>query len=246
MQHGGIKRAWVTVSGLGELERYGLWALLAAFVLAAGFLAREISNPRPGEFGRVQLASMSSRSTLLRASRDTLASEESSAAEDEESRPGEGLAAAQPAPAGAHFDFFEPPIRLPGQGRRAIPRPPHDQSKAGTVVVQKGDTLTGIAARELGSDQDWKRILAANPGLDPRRLRPGQTLRMPGRVLESAAATPPPTGGRTYRVRSRDTLESIARHFYGSGQRWKEILEANRERIASPEALRVGAEILIP
>lgn len=46
-------------------------------------------------------------------------------------------------------------------------------------VVQKNDVLEAIALKQLGKSSRWKEIVAANPGLDPRRLQPGMQLRLP-------------------------------------------------------------------
>lgn len=48
-----------------------------------------------------------------------------------------------------------------------------------TYVVKKGDTLWGIATRELGAGKRWTEIPAINPGLKPEALKPGQTLKLP-------------------------------------------------------------------
>jgi nucleoid-associated protein YgaU len=48
-----------------------------------------------------------------------------------------------------------------------------------TYQVMPGDTLSGIAIRQYGSVRRWRAIAAANPGIDPRRLRPGQILVLP-------------------------------------------------------------------
>lgn len=50
---------------------------------------------------------------------------------------------------------------------------------AGTYVIQAGDTLAQISAAFYGTTQHWKRILAANPGLDPAGLQVGQTIAIP-------------------------------------------------------------------
>jgi len=48
-----------------------------------------------------------------------------------------------------------------------------------TYTVQRGDTLTGIALKELGSARRWREIAALNPGIDPDRIQAGQELLIP-------------------------------------------------------------------
>ncbi|MBD1202656.1 MAG: LysM peptidoglycan-binding domain-containing protein, partial [Rhodobacteraceae bacterium] len=55
-------------------------------------------------------------------------------------------------------------------------------------TIKPGDTLGGIAARELGAQSAWTRVQAANPGLKPNALVPGQTITLP-----CAAPTTPTT-----------------------------------------------------
>jgi nucleoid-associated protein YgaU len=67
---------------------------------------------------------------------------------------------------------------------------------SGTYTVQAGDTtLAKIAEKELGSSKEWPKIVEANPGLDPRKLRIGQKLIIPGKSGNSGTSTPPPTTG---------------------------------------------------
>jgi nucleoid-associated protein YgaU len=49
-----------------------------------------------------------------------------------------------------------------------------------------------------------------------------------------------------YVVKSGDTLSKIARELYGDANRWREIYEANKERIESPNVIRPGWELIIP
>ncbi len=134
-------------------------------------------------------------------------------------------------------------------------------------VVREGETLQTIARREYGSANSWTAIAQANALMDPNRLRPGREILIPldprnvqGREVAvtepagqdgSAPARPaevpveaPPV--IEYRVARGDTLSAIAQRFYGSS-RWTDFLfQANRERLASPGAIRVGQTLLIP
>jgi LysM repeat protein len=49
-----------------------------------------------------------------------------------------------------------------------------------------------------------------------------------------------------YIVKAGDTLSGIANRFLGSGARFLEVYEANRDRLPSPDALQVGQELRIP
>jgi len=50
---------------------------------------------------------------------------------------------------------------------------------SGQYTVKAGDTLYHIALVHYGTGRDWKKILAANPGLTPQTLRVGQTIVLP-------------------------------------------------------------------
>jgi nucleoid-associated protein YgaU len=65
----------------------------------------------------------------------------------------------------------------------------------------------------------------------------------PGSLARGEAAGNSP---RTYLVRADDTLAEIARRFYGDGRRYRELFEANRDRLASPDDLREGTMLVIP
>ena len=66
------------------------------------------------------------------------------------------------------------------------PRPPQEpagqlQLKQGerSYRIQAGDTLAEITTLFYGSATDWRRIVTANPGLDPAHLTPGVDLVIP-------------------------------------------------------------------
>lgn len=48
-----------------------------------------------------------------------------------------------------------------------------------TYKVRRGDTLSGIAKRLYGDEKRWRDIAAANPALNPKRLRAGQIINVP-------------------------------------------------------------------
>jgi len=61
-----------------------------------------------------------------------------------------------------------------------------------------------------------------------------------------AAAAAPEAIASTYVIRDGDDLASIAARFYGHPGAASSLWEANRDRIASPDLLPIGAEIRLP
>lgn len=55
---------------------------------------------------------------------------------------------------------------------------------------------------------------------------------------------PAASNSQNYVIQKGDTLYSIARRFYGSGNAWKTIAELNG--ITDPRQLRVGQQIILP
>jgi 5'-nucleotidase / UDP-sugar diphosphatase len=49
----------------------------------------------------------------------------------------------------------------------------------------------------------------------------------------------------TYVVRAGDSLSAIAQKFYGDANRWKEIWEANKDKLPDPNKITVGQELRI-
>ncbi len=92
---------------------------------------------------------------------------------------------------------------------------------------------------------------------------PGSVLSVPTRpgaavtpstptVAPAAAPSAPPSAdlavpsGRFHTVREGDTLSRIAREYLGDGNRWPEILEANRDTLKDERSLRFGTKLRIP
>ena len=65
-------------------------------------------------------------------------------------------------------------------------------------------------------------------------------------ALGADLQTDPTAVPRAYTVQSGDSLSSISRQLYGTTSRWNDIFQANRDRISSENALRVGQELRIP
>ena len=75
----------------------------------------------------------------------------------------------------------------------------------------------------------------------------GQAVQVRPSLSTTQQAAPTPTNApRAYTIRSGDTLSAISKRFYGTPTRWIDIYQANRDRLSSESAIRVGQEIRIP
>jgi LysM repeat protein len=140
---------------------------------------------------------------------------------------GPGLAPAnfgtsQPAGAGAPLPGFQDP------NATSLPAPDQSTTVAGPTrdyKIQKGDLLTTIAKK---NGVTLSAILKANPNLDPKKLKVGQTIKIPAAapaataVAAAGTGSTPPTGATgttagaatgvgTYKVKAGDTLTRIAK-----------------------------------
>jgi len=155
---------------------------------------------------------------------------------------GGGMLATNVIPSG-----FEEGAAGPAQASSSAPVLATQPEPPDTVTVLKGDTLIAIAARVYGDGSNWRRLLEANPGLDPRRLSVGRVLKVipsEGPIQKTAIA---PAQGRSHTVSDGDSLSSIAADYFGDAGRWTVIHEANRGTLGDdPDSLRVGQTLVIP
>jgi N-acetylmuramoyl-L-alanine amidase len=109
-----------------------------------------------------------------------------------------------------------------------------------TVVVQPGDTLTGIARRHRVS---IGRIVALNDLVDPNRIFAGQRLRVgrDGNPRPARAAAPRREATVVHVVTRGATVWGIAQHYRVSVSA---IVAANR--IANPSRIFAGQRLVIP
>jgi nucleoid-associated protein YgaU len=126
-----------------------------------------------------------------------------------------------------------------------------------THRVASGESPYSISQTVYGSGKYFKRILAANPGIDPRRLKIGQILVIPeltetDKPAGSTAATntegsEPIDARSAYKVVSGDSLEGISRKLYGGSQMMDQLYEMNKTLIGPDEnVLKVGWILKLP
>jgi len=106
--------------------------------------------------------------------------------------------------------------------------------------IQSGDTLASLSRNY---QVPLRVIKEMNPGLHPRRLRIGQTIRIPAASTQWQNDTGISGRDKTwpYRVQKGDTLYSIARRYH---VQLRNLMRANPQ--VHPKRLRVGDVIHIP
>src|SRR5688572_8562412 len=124
-----------------------------------------------------------------------------------------------------------------------IPEPPPLVAPSqGEHVVVKGESFYTIAKKYGVTSRG---IQEANPGVDPARLKIGQKLVIPAKTASTASAGTPngtaaTNGGKTYTVKSGDTLNAIAKRH---GTTVKELQSINNLRTTQ---IKVGQKLRIP
>jgi nucleoid-associated protein YgaU len=109
-----------------------------------------------------------------------------------------------------------------------------------TYKVRSGDTLSGIAAKQLGKADRWPELFVLNRAKIRHRdrLSPGQVLTLPG-------ATPIRPRPELYKVKRGDTLSGIAARKLGDAGRWPEIARLNRDIVPDPDEIVPGQVLVI-
>lgn len=65
-------------------------------------------------------------------------------------------------------------------------------------------------------------------------------------VTGGSSSTAPSGTDRTVTVKEGDSLSKIAKRELGDGNRWKEIYEANRDKIKDPDLIHPGQVLTLP
>jgi nucleoid-associated protein YgaU len=121
-------------------------------------------------------------------------------------------------------------------------------------VIESGENLWTIAQAVYGNGALYTKIIAANPGLDPKDLKVGKKLVIPDvSGAEKSPATPaaatdaPLDPTKEYRIASGDTLEKISRKLYGNPSMQDSIYQLNKSLIGDdPDKLKVGWVLKLP
>jgi nucleoid-associated protein YgaU len=144
-----------------------------------------------------------------------------------------------------------------------------------SYVVQPQDNFWTISRKKYGTARYFRALAELNKSHvpDPTRMRPGVKVSTPpteiletrfaqflpkGTAVEVASGERPagksgPTGFFTnadgkpmYRTGEKDTLSDIAARHLGRASRWIQIYEMNRDKLATPNQLKIGTELALP
>jgi len=119
-----------------------------------------------------------------------------------------------------------------------------------TIRIHQGETLSGIAKRELGSAHAWRQLLQWNGIKDERGIKVGQQLKIydnqsPVAGTPSTAAASNPVAGMQYHtVQSGDILGRISQKYYNTSREVPRILAANG--FTDPHSIKAGQVLKIP
>ena len=109
------------------------------------------------------------------------------------------------------------------------------------AATQEGDKLhfKGTVGSEDEKNQiwnalktipDWKNDIIADINVQPH----AQTVGTSG------------AGGRSYTVKSGDTLSKIAKEHYGDANNYMKIFDANKDQLTDPDKIKPGQVLKIP
>lgn len=135
----------------------------------------------------------------------------------------------------------------------------HIRAETLTLVGTVFTNQTSILARmgEMESENRALKVKNANLQAQAVQLRAALTV-VRSKYAQSAEnasqsvdqiglpVAAPKTAGKLVKVEKADTLKKIAARFYGDAQRWREIYEANRQKMKSPGDLKIGQFIFLP
>ena len=109
-----------------------------------------------------------------------------------------------------------------------------------THVVAAGESLSVISQNYYNDPMKWDAIYQANRDkiADPDVIHPGQEL-----IIPEITAN---TDKKLHVVRSGESLSLIAKKYYGDPMKWNVIYEANKSKIADPDVIHPGQELIIP
>ncbi len=120
-----------------------------------------------------------------------------------------------------------------------------DQLKAITALAS-GPILTARDATQLRNENLKLRGQVTELQAKVKMLRERGAVIPEKRATAAAAADKVPANARFYTVEPGDTLAAIARKFYKSTARWKDLQDANYNQLEGGVSLKPGMKLIVP
>ena len=102
--------------------------------------------------------------------------------------------------------------------------------------------IRGEAPSEDAKNKVWDAIKSANGGSSPQDATVEITVAKGQGGPAGAAGAP----ARTYTVQAGDTLSKISKQFYGDGNDYMKIFNANKDKLKDPDKIQPGQQLTIP
>lgn len=155
--------------------------------------------------------------------------------------PGKPLGPTLPGLGGKKDDEKPASAKAGGTGAAVTGAAKTDQTPATDiqVAIRKRDAELAKAAKAAGEESERMELLAERRRLREMRREYESEVAKQAQVHAEKEET-------TYTVVPGDTLWGISARFLGNGARWKEIYEANKDLIKSPNLIYPGQTFVIP
>ena len=126
-------------------------------------------------------------------------------------------------------------------------------------IMKRGDSFWTVSKNVYGAGKYFKNILLANPDIEPKKLRPDDKIaipEIPGVPMRRDLLADPREleakrkprmylkRDKIHEVQPGETLQDIARTYYGYMHKWPHIVRANLD--LDPRKIRPGDKIVVP
>jgi nucleoid-associated protein YgaU len=108
----------------------------------------------------------------------------------------------------------------------------------------EGDKLLirAIAPSADAKNRVWDQIKLVDPNFSDLIA----DIQAPAAAAAAAGGAPSIPTARTYTVQAGDSLSKISKQFYGDANKYMKIFEANKDKLADPDKIKPGQELVIP
>jgi nucleoid-associated protein YgaU len=124
---------------------------------------------------------------------------------------------------------------------------PADSTNSPVATMTGGSSnATPVSGLQLTKAPAADAPATAELRISPERLRASTAAQAPVATAAPATPAPEPHHGRVHVVQAGDTLEKIARKYYGAPEGWSRIYAANNDLLRDGRPLKAGMELEIP